>query len=236
MRHLKAQKPLDIINGPLMKGMDEVGRLFNANQLIVAEVLQIAEVDEGRGGHPRAAHGKGRQRQPGQGAAGHGQGRRPRHRQEPGGDHPGQQRLPGGQPGDQGSAGADLIEAVREHKPDIIGLSRAAGEERPADGGHRRRPHAGRGSGAHAGGRRGALAATSSTSRSPRPTAGTVAYAQDAMSGLDLAKQIVDPRALRASSRMTRRQQRAKLQAPSPRQRPPGATASTRRSPKIEPC
>ena len=36
-------KPLEIINGPLMKGMDEVGRLFNANQLIVAEVLQSAE-------------------------------------------------------------------------------------------------------------------------------------------------------------------------------------------------
>jgi 5-methyltetrahydrofolate--homocysteine methyltransferase len=36
--------PLDIINGPLMKGMDEVGRLFNDNQLIVAEVLQSAEV------------------------------------------------------------------------------------------------------------------------------------------------------------------------------------------------
>src|SRR5438046_7176402 len=35
--------PLEIINGPLMKGMDEVGRLFNDNQLIVAEVLQSAE-------------------------------------------------------------------------------------------------------------------------------------------------------------------------------------------------
>ena len=35
--------PLDIINGPLMKGMAEVGRLFNANELIVAEVLQSAE-------------------------------------------------------------------------------------------------------------------------------------------------------------------------------------------------
>ncbi|HSL48658.1 MAG TPA: methionine synthase [Candidatus Deferrimicrobiaceae bacterium] len=34
---------LDIINGPLMKGMEEVGRLFNDNQLIVAEVLQSAE-------------------------------------------------------------------------------------------------------------------------------------------------------------------------------------------------
>ncbi|MCI0547630.1 MAG: methionine synthase, partial [Candidatus Rokubacteria bacterium] len=35
--------PLDIINGPLMRGMEEVGRLFNDNQLIVAEVLQSAE-------------------------------------------------------------------------------------------------------------------------------------------------------------------------------------------------
>ena len=36
--------PLDVINGPLMEGMAEVGRLFNTNQLIVAEVLQSAEV------------------------------------------------------------------------------------------------------------------------------------------------------------------------------------------------
>jgi len=34
---------LDIVNGPLMAGMEEVGRLFNDNQLIVAEVLQSAE-------------------------------------------------------------------------------------------------------------------------------------------------------------------------------------------------
>ncbi|PRO65967.1 methionine synthase [Alkalicoccus urumqiensis] len=36
-------EPLDIINGPLMAGMDEVGKLFNDNELIVAEVLQSAE-------------------------------------------------------------------------------------------------------------------------------------------------------------------------------------------------
>lgn len=41
---LKKYSPLDIINGPLMDGMKEVGRLFNDNQLIVAEVLQSAEV------------------------------------------------------------------------------------------------------------------------------------------------------------------------------------------------
>ncbi len=40
---LQARKPLEIINGPLMSGMDEVGRLFNNNELIVAEVLQSAE-------------------------------------------------------------------------------------------------------------------------------------------------------------------------------------------------
>ncbi len=40
----KFDDPLDIINGPLMDGMDEVGRLFNNNELIVAEVLQSAEV------------------------------------------------------------------------------------------------------------------------------------------------------------------------------------------------
>ncbi|KRE48956.1 methionine synthase [Paenibacillus sp. Soil724D2] len=41
---LKVYAPLEVINGPLMKGMAEVGRLFNNNELIVAEVLQSAEV------------------------------------------------------------------------------------------------------------------------------------------------------------------------------------------------
>src|SRR3989338_8280440 len=40
---LKTSLPLDIINGPLMAGMDEVGKLFNDNKLIVSEVLQSAE-------------------------------------------------------------------------------------------------------------------------------------------------------------------------------------------------
>ena len=40
---LKEMAALNIINGPLMTGMAEVGRLFNANELIVAEVLQSAE-------------------------------------------------------------------------------------------------------------------------------------------------------------------------------------------------
>jgi 5-methyltetrahydrofolate--homocysteine methyltransferase len=43
--------PLDIVNGPLMAGMGEVGRLFNANELIVAEVLQSAEAMKAAVGH-----------------------------------------------------------------------------------------------------------------------------------------------------------------------------------------
>jgi len=41
---LKTQTPLEIINGPLMAGMSKVGEMFKNNELIVAEVLQSAEV------------------------------------------------------------------------------------------------------------------------------------------------------------------------------------------------
>jgi 5-methyltetrahydrofolate--homocysteine methyltransferase len=43
LKRAEGAGPLEIINGPLMAGMDEVGRLFNNNELIVAEVLQSAE-------------------------------------------------------------------------------------------------------------------------------------------------------------------------------------------------
>ncbi len=43
LKRQEGAAPLDIINGPLMAGMSEVGRLFNNNELIVAEVLQSAE-------------------------------------------------------------------------------------------------------------------------------------------------------------------------------------------------
>ncbi len=50
--------PLDIINGPLMKGMDEVGRLFNDNELIIAEVLQSAEAMKAAVNHLQQFMGK----------------------------------------------------------------------------------------------------------------------------------------------------------------------------------
>jgi 5-methyltetrahydrofolate--homocysteine methyltransferase len=43
LKRSQGATPLEIINGPLMAGMTEVGRLFGNNELIVAEVLQSAE-------------------------------------------------------------------------------------------------------------------------------------------------------------------------------------------------
>jgi 5-methyltetrahydrofolate--homocysteine methyltransferase len=43
LKRKEGASPLEIVNGPLMAGMAEVGRLFGNNELIVAEVLQSAE-------------------------------------------------------------------------------------------------------------------------------------------------------------------------------------------------
>ena len=77
------RRPLEIINGPLMKGMDEVGRLFNANQMIVAEVLQSAEAMKAAVSYLEPPWKRARPPASAR-SSGHGQGRRPRHRQEPG--------------------------------------------------------------------------------------------------------------------------------------------------------
>ncbi len=50
---------LEIINGPLMEGMDEVGRLFGEGKLIVAEVLVSAEVMQAAVDHLRPHLGAG---------------------------------------------------------------------------------------------------------------------------------------------------------------------------------
>ena len=79
--------PLDIINGPLMKGMNEVGRLFNNNELIVAEVLQSAEAMKAAVNHLQQFMDKAETTSRGSVVAGHRQGRRSRHRQESRRDH-----------------------------------------------------------------------------------------------------------------------------------------------------
>ncbi len=148
--------PLEIINGPLMAGMSEVGRLFNNNELIVAEVLQSAEAMKAAVNHleqfmekaDTAARGK---------------------------------VILATVKGDVHDIGKNLVEiilanngyevvnlgikvppdvliqACREHRPDAIGLSGTAGEEHAADGDHGDRSEGGGYSGADAGGRRGAV-------------------------------------------------------------------------------
>lgn len=184
--------PLDIINGPLMKGMDEVGRLFAANELIVAEVLQSAESMKAAVGflEPHMSSAQAAMRG---------------------------KIILATVKGDVHDIGKNLVEiilanngfqvvnlgikvppeqlvqAVREHKPDIVGLSgllvksahqmvataedlKRAGVDVPILVG-------------------GAALSRNFVDRNIAPAygGGTVAYAQDAMSGLDLAKQIVDP-------------------------------------------
>ena len=68
-----------------------------------------------------AVHGKGLRGYARHVSVGHRDVRRPRHRQEPRGDHPGQQRLSGRQPRHQGARDADR--RLPEHKPDAIGFS-----------------------------------------------------------------------------------------------------------------
>ncbi|WP_233583444.1 methionine synthase [Corallococcus sp. CA053C] len=189
---MQKMPPLEIINGPLMKGMDEVGRLFGANELIVAEVLQSAESMKAAVSHLEPHMSKTQ-------AASRGK------------------IVLATVKGDVHDIGKNLVEiilanngfqvvnlgikvppeqlvkAVKEHQPDILGLSgllvksahqmvataedlRRAGVETPILVG-------------------GAALSRNFVDRNIAPAygGGTVAYAQDAMNGLELAKQIVEP-------------------------------------------
>jgi 5-methyltetrahydrofolate--homocysteine methyltransferase len=191
---LQNRKPLEIINGPLMAGMDEVGRLFGKNELIVAEVLQSAEVMKAAVTHLEPHMDRATSATRGK-------------------------VVLATVKGDVHDIGKNLVEiifanngfqvvnlgikvppeqlvaAVRQHTPDILGLSgllvksahqmvataedlSRAGVNVPVLVG-------------------GAALSRNFVDRSIAPAyAGTVAYAQDAMSGLELAKQIVDPAGL----------------------------------------
>ncbi|MBU8899507.1 methionine synthase [Corallococcus sp. M34] len=223
--------PLEIINGPLMKGMDEVGRLFAANELIVAEVLQSAESMKAAVSHLEPHMSKAQ-------AALRGK------------------IVLATVKGDVHDIGKNLVEiilanngfhvvnlgikvppeqlvqAVREHRPDIVGLSgllvksahqmvstaedlKRAGVEVPILVG-------------------GAALSRNFVDRNIAPAygAGTVAYAQDAMNGLELAKQIVDPGS-HAKLRGELAERRARL-AQEVKERPaPTATARRGRSAEV---
>jgi 5-methyltetrahydrofolate--homocysteine methyltransferase len=191
---LRESKPLEIINGPLMAGMDEVGRLFGKNELIVAEVLQSAEVMKASVSYLEPHMDRASSATRGK-------------------------VVLATVKGDVHDIGKNLVEiilanngfqvvnlgikippeqlvaAVKQHRPDILGLSgllvksaqqmvttaqdlSAAGVSLPVLVG-------------------GAALSRNFVDRAIAPAyAGTVAYAQDAMSGLELAKQIVDPAGL----------------------------------------
>ncbi|MCK6549250.1 methionine synthase [Myxococcota bacterium] len=183
-------RPLEIINGPLMTGMDEVGRLFNANELIVAEVLQSAEVmkaavaflepflekaDSSTRGTVLLATVKGDVHDIGKNLV------------EIILSNNGFKVVNLGikVPPDQ------LIRAAREHSPDIVGLSgllvKSAQEmvttAEDLDRAGFKVPILVGGA---------ALTSTFVDTRIAPKYQGTVAYAKDAMNGLELAKRIVD--------------------------------------------
>ncbi len=185
------RRPLDIVNGPLMKGMDTVGKLFNENKLIVAEVLQSAEVMKAAVSHLEQFMEKADTANRGK-------------------------MLLATVKGDVHDIGKNLvdiilsnngflvinlgikippekiIEAAREHKPDMIGLSgllvksaqqmiitaedlKRAGIDCPMLVG-------------------GAALSRNFTEKRILPAYnGPVLYASDAMNGLDLANAVVDP-------------------------------------------
>ncbi len=222
--------PLDIINGPLMRGMDEVGRLFNRNELIVAEVLQSAEVMKLAVSHleqfmdkdASAARGK---------------------------------VLLATVKGDVHDIGKNLVDiilsnngfevvnlgikvppeeiirAVREHKPDIVGLSGLlvkSAQQMVVTAGDL--AQAGIDVPMMVGGA--ALSRNFVDKQIAAAYGGTVAYAQDAMNGLELAKQIVDPekhRQLRSEIEVRRHQ----LAQQAPTERPVAAGPLRKRSGEI---
>ena len=78
-------RPIEVIEGPLMDGMNVVGDLFGSGRMFLPQVVKSARVMKRAVAHllpfieADKVEGGGRQ---GQDRHGHGQGRRPRHRQE----------------------------------------------------------------------------------------------------------------------------------------------------------
>lgn len=225
---LQSMKPLEIINGPLMKGMDEVGRLFNANQLIVAEVLQSAEAMKAAVAHLEPYMEKTESSTRGK-------------------------IVLATVKGDVHDIGKNLVEiilanngfqvinlgikippeqliqAVREHKPDMVGLSgllvKSAQQMVVTAEDFAK---AGISTPILVGGA--ALSSNFVDKQIARVySTGTVAYAQDAMSGLDLAKTIVDPERFK-KLKNDLEERRSKALKEAPKAAPTQAVVSTQRS------
>ena len=213
---LQTMKPLDVINGPLMKGMDEVGRLFNTNQLIVAEVLQSAEAMKAAVGHLEKFMEKNQSASRGK-------------------------VILATVKGDVHDIGKNLVEiilsnngfhvvnlgikvppeqliaAIREHQPDIVGLSGLLVKSAQqmvitADD----LSKAGVTPPMLVGGA--ALTQNFVDKQIAKNYSGTVAYASDAMNGLDLAKQIVSVESFeKLKSDLAERRDKLAAAAPAPK-------------------
>ncbi|HAR42339.1 MAG TPA: methionine synthase [Bdellovibrionales bacterium] len=231
---LKTLRPLEIINGPLMQGMDEVGRLFNSNQLIVAEVLQSAEVMKAAVLFLEPHMDKN--------------------------DITAKNRvLLATVKGDVHDIGKNLvdiifsnngfevidlgirvgseqiIQAIRKHDPKILGLSGLlvkSAHQMAATAVDLR--EAGINVPLLVGGA--ALSAHFVDQSIATAYPGTVAYARDAMSGLDLAKAIVNPARFETlkTELATRRSQKGEKEATEETTRLPGMLETTERSSQID--
>ena len=144
-----------------------------------------------------------------------------------------QQRLPGREPRHQGAARGARSRPCREHQPDVDRAVGPAREDRAADGDHRGGPAAPPACECpHPGRRRGAHAASSRDRASPPAYDGMVAYAKDAMNGLDLANRLFSAtHARRPGRRRARRSRRRSApEATSRAARAVAATAAPARS------
>ena len=95
-----ATRPLDVIEGPLMAGMNVVGDLFGSGKMFLPQVVKSARVMKKAVAYllpfmeeDKARSGKHQFQQAGKIVHGHGQGRCPRHRQEHRRRRPAMQRL-----------------------------------------------------------------------------------------------------------------------------------------------
>ena len=113
-------RPIEVIEGPLMDGMNVVGDLFGSGKMFLPQVVKIGARDE-EGGRPPAALHRGREDRDvaaqGQDRHGDGQGRRPRHRQEHRRRGPAVQRLRGHRPRRHGAVPGDPEVGQRQSAP-----------------------------------------------------------------------------------------------------------------------
>ena len=120
-------RPIEVIEGPLMDGMNVVGDLFGSGKMFLPQVVKSARVMKKAVAHLlpfiEAEKAARRRRAQGQDRHGDGQGRRPRYRQEHRRRRAPVQRLRGHRSRRDGAV-AEILEAANENNADMIGLSR----------------------------------------------------------------------------------------------------------------